>query len=134
MSFCLYMYIYIYTNKYIYIYISFCYIYIYIYIFGGALNSGTPPAEPQLSLGELLAEAKSTHWKTRRNHIIVWTGSATDAFLPGWLTWTQWPKPCKKQSGEAYAKPLRDSCEARLRAAPNTCFCIYGFPRTGVSQ
>ena len=48
-------------------------------ICGCALNSGTPAAEPEISLGAPLAEAKSTHRKTRRNSRDFGTGSAANA-------------------------------------------------------
>ena len=49
------------------------------YVCGCALNSGTPAAEPEISLGAPLAEAKSTHRKTRRNSRDFGTGSAANA-------------------------------------------------------
>ena len=53
--------------------------YMYIYICGRAVESGTPAAEPEISLGAPLAEAKSTHRKTRPNSEKIGTGSAASA-------------------------------------------------------
>ena len=111
---------------YIYVYINIC-------ICGCALNSGTPAAEPEISLGAPLAEAKSTHWKTRRNSGDFGTGSAADANSARMAEMDPVVQMAQKN---VLARHLPSHCETLVRLGLGLHkilnICTYGLPQTGV--
>ena len=96
---------------------------------------GTPAAEPEISLGAPLAEAKSTHWKTRRNSGDFGTGSAADANSARMAEMDPVVQMAQKN---VLARHLPRHCETLvrlglgLRKILNICTC--GLPQTGVSS
>jgi hypothetical protein len=101
----------------------------YMNICGCALNSGTPAAEPEISLGAPLAEAKSTHRKTRRNSRDFGTGSAANA-NPAQMA--EVDPVVQMAQKKVPATHLPSHCETLVRLGLGLHkilnICNYGFP------
>ena len=109
--------------------------YAYLVTYEGALNSGTPAAEPEISLGAPLAAATNTHRKTRQNSRVLWTDSTADANSAQMAEMDPVVQMAQKN---VLARHLPSHCEtlARLglRLLKILDIRIYGFPQTGVSS
>ena len=106
-----------------------------LYICGRAFNSSTPAAEPEISLGAALAEAKSTRWKTRRNSRDSGTGSAADAKS---AQMAEMEPVAQMAPKNVLARHLSSHCETLVRLGLGLHkilnICTYGFSQTGVSS